>query len=95
MPAPALTLGTVPSQGAEHHKAAMWALWHGRRLSEQQLTATGSYSDGFTLLDRLSASLDRSEAPTEIDLWHHDGQTARGSAFHTWRRALQTAPPIT
>ena len=77
----AILLGVDPLAPPEEHRAAMWALWHGKRLAIDTFGMTRA--DRFALLDAISEQCSRDEAPAVIEMWQSDSAYSRGMAYQT------------
>ena len=65
------TLGLEISAPPEMHKAQMWALWHGHRLSPEEMDWMPR-AERLRKLDELAERLDPKLAPSLIRLWQAD-----------------------
>lgn len=82
----ARTLGLEPSDTPEMHKAHMWALWHGHRLSPEEMAGM-TRPERMRKLDELADRLDPKLAPSPIRLWQADlANRARQAAGTAWLR---------
>ena len=84
-------MGLDPHAPPEEHKAQMWALWHGLRITPGAMSGMNR-RERLKALDDLQAQLDRQEAPSTIRLWQADlANTKRRAAGTAWLLNRQLA----